>query len=609
MASRRRPLRVLLLLVLALLLWLLLELNRFLPGSWPGGGGDTGSRPMPAGSEPDPKRVRPDETPIAPLVPQAPILRVVLAAPAGAKAAPATITARTADGRTLSFTGSGTVAGTGTGAIQLDGTSGILGMAPDAVDDLVVERAGKRLFHGPFPRATGTDIVVAWPRAPLPSATPRPPGPAPLRVTDEAGAPVAKAEVHVTGRPGKDAVTTTDAEGRAQIVLPPAGRVRICAAADGFGEACIDASMRSSEPLEIRLPRMERRSARLVDPETGAALRATAVRLRGSDGAVRDLPPPEGGFDRVEVTWPRTRMAGASVEIEVPDRPLLRVPLDTLPDALPIPGGRTVEVIVSSPTGPAALRVPVAVRWAPEGVREPLDADTVTARVLTDKDGRARVPVPAGRAVEILVEPEGAAPTGRTISADAKEPVPIALAAGVPLRVRVETADGKPVVGANVVALARAGNATVRRRALTSEDGTATLPPVGEGRLEVYAHRPGFSWAVATVDARPGAGPTRLVLSPGRRLSLVVEDPDGLPLGGVAVRSVARADASAGAPDPMDPDGAPWTTDADGVLVVEDLPDREMDLYLGRAGHEEEVLARVRPGATTWFATLVRTRR
>jgi len=597
MASRRRPLRVLLLLVLALLLWFLLELNRFLPGSWPGGGGDTGSRPTPTGSEPDPKQVRPDATPIAPLVPQAPALRVVLASPAGAPGAPAKVTARAADGRTLSFTS--------TGAPDLT----LEGLPPEQVDDLVVERDGRRIVHGPFPRVTGTDLVVAWPRASLPAVAPRPSGPATVRVTDEAGVPVAKAEVHVTGRPGLDAVLSTDAEGRANVALPPTGRVRICASADGFGEACIDASMRSSEPLELRLPRMVRKQARLVDPETGAALRASAVRLRGSDGVVRDLPPPEGGFEHVEVTWPRTLLAGASAEIEVAGRPLVRLPLETMPETVPVPAGRTVEVVVSNPSGAAGARIPVSVRWAPEGVREPSDADAMTARATTDGEGRARVSVPVGRAVEVVVDGESAAPTGRNVPAEAAEPVPIALAAGVVLRVRVETADGKPVAGANVVALARAGNATVRRRALTAQDGTAALPPVGEGRLEVYAHRPGFSWAVATVDARPGSGPTRLVLSPGRRLRLVVESPDGLPLAGVTVRSVARPDASAGAPDPMDPDGVPWTTDADGVLVVEDLNDREMDLFLSLAGHAEEVLARVRPGATTWFATLVRSPR
>ena len=595
MASRRRPRRILWILVLALLLWLLLELNRWLPGSWPGGGGDTGSRPMPAGSQPDPGKVRPDATPLAPLVPQAPVLRVVLTEPAGSAAASTTLTARAGE-RSAGFTLTGN-------RVQVDG------FPPELVDDLVLERDGRRLVHGPFPRGTGADLGIAWPRTPLPASTPRAAGPAPLRVVDESGAPIAKAEVHVTGRPGEDSVTSTDADGRAQVALPARGRVRICASADGFGEACLDASTRSSEPLELRLPKMERREARFVDPDTGAPLRATAVRLRGADGVVRELPPPEGGFDRVDVTWPRTRLAGASVEVEVAGRPLVRVPLDTLSATLSVPAGRTLELTVAGPRGPASDRTPVVVRWATEHALEPSEADLVTVRTATGPDGRVSVPVPKGRATEVVVEPTDAAPVGVSVAADTSGPVTAPLAAGVELVIRVATADGKPVAGANVVALARAGKATVRRRALTGDDGTATLPPVSEGRLEVYAHRAGFAWAVVTVDARPGGGETRLVLSPGHRLRLVVEDPDGLPLAGVAVRSVARADTAAGAPDPMDPDGLPWTTDADGVLRVEDLPDREVDLYLGRAGYGEEIVARVRPGATTWFATLVRAKR
>ncbi len=595
MASRRRPRRVVWILVVALLLWLLLDLNRWLPGVWPGGGGDSGSRPMPSGSQTDPSRLRPDASPPPPPAPQRPTLRIVVSEGSGTATPPSRVTARAADRE---------AAGTSDG-----GVATLEGIAPERVEDLSVARGRTRVFHGPFPRGTGAEVVVAWPRAALPDAVPRAAGPVPLRVTGEDGTPLRGAEVHVTGRPGEDAVLSTDAEGRAEIALPSSGRVRICASVEGFGEACIDASRRASAPLELRLPRMERREARFVDPETGAALRATAVRLRGSDGVERELPPPEGGFERLEVTWPRTLLSGGSVEVEVAGRPTVRAPLATLPATLAVPVGRTLELRVAAPEGGAAGRASVSVRWAPEHVLEPREADLVTVKAPLGPDGTATVPVPAGRAAELIVEPEDAAPVGQSLPAEATGPVGVSLAAGVALPVRVETVDGKPVSGAQVVALARAGKATVRRRARTGDDGTATLPPVGEGRLEVYAHRPGFSWSVATVDARPGAGPVRLVLAPGKRLRLVVEDPEGLPLAGVAVRAVARADAAAGTPDPMDPEGRPWTTDADGILFVEDLPDREVDLYLGLAGYQEEVVARVRPGATTWFATLVRNAR
>ena len=71
------------------------------------------------------------------------------------------------------------------------------------------------------------------------------------------------------------------------------------------------------------------------------------------------------------------------------------------------------------------------------------------------------------------------------------------------------------------------------------------------------------------------------------------------------MRSSARPDREEGRAEAVGPDERPWRTDAHGMLVVEDLPDREMDLYLSRPGFSDEVLGRVRPGSATVFATLV----
>ena len=98
--------------------------------------------------------------------------------------------------------------------------------------------------------------------------------------------------------------------------------------------------------------------------------------------------------------------------------------------------------------------------------------------------------------------------------------------------------------------------------------------------------------------------PVVLVERPGHPLRLVVEDPRGVPLSGVAVRSAPQADV-AGAPDPADPSGRPFTTDEHGVLSVPDLPDRAVDLYLSKPGYADEVVPHVVPGPTTWFATMV----
>ena len=91
-------------------------------------------------------------------------------------------------------------------------------------------------------------------------------------------------------------------------------------------------------------------------------------------------------------------------------------------------------------------------------------------------------------------------------------------------------------------------------------------------------------------------------------LRLVVEDPWGVPVEGVRVRSAARPGGAEGRAEAVGPDDRPWRTDDHGMLVVEDLPDRDLDLYLTKPGYVDEVLARVRPGAATVFTTLVPSR-
>ena len=113
------------------------------------------------------------------------------------------------------------------------------------------------------------------------------------------------------------------------------------------------------------------------------------------------------------------------------------------------------------------------------------------------------------------------------------------------------------------------------------------------------------AWASTTVEAKEDMPPVELSLPAGKTLHVIVEDPDGVPVGGVAVRAVPRTDVASGVPDAADPDSKPWLTDANGILVVPDLPDRELDLYLTNAGFAEQVLRRVRPGSAAYFATLV----
>src|SRR5262245_47565738 len=56
--ARPRPLRWLIVIVLLVLVCLLLELHRFLPGGWPGGGGSSGFRRLSAQGGEDPTRIK-----------------------------------------------------------------------------------------------------------------------------------------------------------------------------------------------------------------------------------------------------------------------------------------------------------------------------------------------------------------------------------------------------------------------------------------------------------------------------------------------------------------------------------------------------------------------
>ena len=115
------------------------------------------------------------------------------------------------------------------------------------------------------------------------------------------------------------------------------------------------------------------------------------------------------------------------------------------------------------------------------------------------------------------------------------------------------------------------------------------------------------AWGAASIEATTADTMTEIRLAKGARLHLIVEDPDGVPLAGVEVRSAPTA--KGGAPDPDDPDApATWRTGENGVLVVDDLPARAIDLHLHREGYADEVVADVTPGDVTWFATLVEKR-
>jgi len=600
MSSRRRPFgRILLVAALVLLALLLLELERFLPGSWPGGGGDRGSRSFPTGSKPDPSRLVPSTTPPPPPKPPAdvPTIRIVVRRADGTPADAATVRAGDA-ARSLA-------------AATEDGEFRMPGAAVTAGEFVVTTRDGTTVAHGRAPSGgDGTRIVV------LPRRSPAPPrdgvqlgGSArSVRVETLEGRPVAGASVTATGRGGERRVEAAD-DGTATFGPDEEVR-RYCVVAPGHGETCVYARLEAGTPLVVRLSPTRPRRTTFVDPATGATLTARSLRLVDRRGNARRLEREGGTFDRFDTEMPDDVAAETTLEIDVEGRVPVRVPVATLAERTAVPAGVARALRVTDETGAAVAGAEVRARFASAASPERETASPLEVLATTDVDGRAVVRLPADRDADVLVEAKDLVVEGLHLTAsDAAPaaPLEVRIARGIEVRVDVRDEKGAPVAGADVLALSAADRSTARRHATSDARGAASIAGLRPGRVELLAHRAGLAWTAVTTSAAPGAPPVVVTLKAGKRLALVVEDPSGVPLPGVAVRSVARADAASGVPDPSDPDAAPWETDAHGVLLVDDLPDREFDLYLTKAGHGEEIVARVRPGGATWYATLVPT--
>lgn len=600
MSSRRRSLgRILVVAGLLLLALLLLELERFLPGSWPGGGGDRGSRPFPTGSKPDPARLVPSTTPPPPPKPPAgePVIRVVLRRADGAAIEGASLRAG-APGREVSV------------PIE-DGEARVPVSVVASAEFVVVGRDGAKVSHGHAPSGGDGTFVVVWPRtAPPPERDGAKLGGAArrVRVEDPDGRAVPGASVTATGR-GAERRVETASDGTATFGAEEGVR-RVCATAPGFGETCLYARLSADAPLVVRLSPARPRGTSFRDPATGAALGARSLRLVDDRGGVRRLERGDATLDRFDATMPDDVAARTTLEIDVAGRPPVRVPVSALAERTDVPAGVARAVEVRDEAGAPVEGAVVTARFASGPSPEPGGGAPIETTTTTDARGRAVVPLPAGADADVTVEARDLVVAGVHLSAavaDPAAPTEVRTTRGAELRVRVRDERGEAVAGAEVVALAPADRSTARRRVTTDARGEATIAGLRPGPVELMAHRAGYAWASVPATAAPGAEPALVTLKAGKRLALVVEDPSGVPLEGVRVRSVPRADAAAGVPDPSDPDAAPWETDAHGVLVVDDLPDREFDLYLAKAGHAEEVVARVRPGAGTWFATMVPT--
>lgn len=599
MSSRRRSFgRILLLAILVVIALLLLELGRLLPGSWPGGGGDGGSRSFPTGSKPDPTTLVPSTAPPPPpkRTEEPGTIRVVV---------------RRADGAPVEG-GSVIIGGPrgGQSTPLIEGEARLHNEGATLDDWTVALVDGTRLAHGRAPERGGGVLIVTVPGSLLstsaqPNASTAEPT---VRVTDAEGHPLAGATVTSIGRKG-ERQAESGPDGAAHV--PGAeGVERYCVSAAGFGEACAYARLKAGDSLVIQLSPIRERRTTFVDPATGAKLRARSLTLFGRSGVGKRLEREEGTFDRFDASMPEDVARESTLEIDVEGRPPMRVPIASMGAETAVPAGRSRAIRLLDERGEPVPGAVVTARFAGASTAESGSIGPVETTTKTGADGQAIVSIPLDRDTDLVIDSPEFTPEGLRLPGNAlADPTPLDVRAtrGVDCVVAVRDEQGAALGEADVRVLFAAGRATARRSARTDALGEAVLHAIPSGRVEVLVHRSGFAWASATASTPTGPHRFAIVLRPGKRMTLVVEDPSGAPVPRVTVRSVPRSTGGVDtATDAIDPDQTlPWETDANGVLISEDLPDREVDLYLSKVGFEEQVLVRVRPGPSSWFATLV----
>lgn len=613
-ASRRRvhARRWLVLALLALLVALLLEANRWLPGVWPGGGGTSGSRATEGGVSADPSRLVAGPAPKAADRAERSVA-VVVVPPADAEASSPPADPEGEFGlRFGGWVGVPVPGRPGSFRLVMHDDATTRGApdrtpAPTAPDLFEVRHGDVVVWHGAPALGAGAGGPPSTWRVVMPAA-PVPPRPTPgsgrdVEVSDDEG-PVADAMVEWVGRGAREATARSDARGRVRIPRDAGPLVRVNAMSARHGETFAYAHLDAPGPISLRLVRNVPLHTVFVD-EAGARLRPRVLRIHTPGASPRTLEREEG-FDELRHVLPQDVVAVGHVEVEVPGRPSATYPLASLAERTVVPAGRSVRVAARDEEGRPLVGAAVSARWTTSAL-EHGGGPHLTARGATDAQGEATLVVPQDRDVSVLVSAEGLAPSNAPLPRDV-ERATLALAPAGRARVRVVDAEGRAVPFARVVVLLRVDGVGDRRAAVADASGVARVVDLPTGAMEALAQAPGFAWGAAPLrSAAASEADVVVTLRRGARLHLVVEDPDGVPLPGVSVRSVDRADR--GTPTPDDPDRAPWETDGNGVLMVDDLAPHPLDLYLHAAGWRDAIVPAVTPGPTIVFVTMVRAAR
>ncbi len=606
--ARKRPhlRRFLFALLILVLIALLLEINRWLPGGLPGGGGDGGFRERAAtaaGTEDGGQA--PEDNGALTLTP--PGLRPT---PEVARDG-VVVEVRGADGTWLDYR-----IGAGGGAVEPPrgkqaGTHALKARHALA-GELRVRTKDRAVAHDP--RALGAQggawVVV------MPTAAAKVAGRADRVTLDFAGlesVPPSFETEDVAGERKQHELETSQG-----VSLPP-----------------------SKRPVRVRLGSTTARPSSpwyWIHPRDGASQSLAVDSWRtlsiggglSAQGVLQEVLGPGG------VRVPHRRMGGAEAETLLVNAPkdaelIGRFRVDgadmlvafwndfaaMAPGAIP---RRTVRVQVSDATGAPSTDSQVVARWtepAPSARnREPMRLSAVGAA--TGTAGEYEIRIPARGSARLLV----GAPGAQAVSElhHAQPVVKVTLPAGRSAVCGVSTRDGNPIPGAVVWAETLVGRQRVVTRAIANAAGRVPLTGLPYSPVNVFAKAQGYAWGRVLVDASWESA--SIVLDRGQPLRLLVSNPNGRPLPGVSVdieaetaqdREVVLPPApgaivltpGAVLPGEDEPNASGGTTGPRGELVVPDLPTGLYTLRLHLDGMHEEVIRKVAPGRRTWFLTLV----
>lgn len=606
--SLRRLLWVLIALLILILLW---ELNRWLPGAWPGGGGGSSiTSPQPAtgeAAENAPDRTPPDET-------DARRVERGGATPEWQRKG-VTVEVRGFDGTLKTQWRFGLGDGGAESTPNRDGT--LRATDGKVFDEGFRVRAESALVRHHFVTAQPARTWAVYMPTRTIGTQRLHPGTIQVQVvTGDDAKPVAGVEVRAF-RPSSlepARLARTDANGRAEID-GQRGVVRLVVEGkdrDGTawqGDAWANPREREAVSLRVHLATPLRVSWTRAEEYTGQVsegpfepTRAFLVSATGNILAEQAAAPDEGPSGSLTMPRPARSLRGARLVLRhaVPD---LGPPTATAEwsRAIPMDGRidfgtlrpRVVTLRVRGPGGPiqgAVLRA----TYAPKDAGP--EAPPLQARAVTFGPGRGALVVPSGVEARVLVEAPGHAPTSVSVPADTSE-IDVTLEPGLTHRVQVRDARGN---AARVPIFLRMSVDGVRlERVVPAGEALIDLPP---GAMELFTGGNGHAWATTTADVAPGAGPTRIDLSPGRPLTMVVATPDGFPIEGVRAELFGM---EAQVLVVFDPRIRAYESDAHGVLTVPDLPVQRYRVRLTAPGYRSLELSGLAPGDTTHFVSLV----